>query len=110
MQAHPDSRRPDPAYDAFCDDVIARVRAWAFDGRVLAPAGGVVAELLVAPGERVEHGQGLVVLEAMKTLFTIVAEGAGTVTRVAVATGDAVRAQQLLAVLSPPEDEDVARG
>ena len=29
MQAHPDSRRPDPAYDAFCDDVIARVRAWA---------------------------------------------------------------------------------
>ena len=29
MQAHPDSRRPDPAYDAFCDDVIARVRSWA---------------------------------------------------------------------------------
>lgn len=28
LQAHPDARRPDPAYDAFCDDVIARVRAW----------------------------------------------------------------------------------
>lgn len=29
MQAHPDSRRPDAPFDAFCDDVIARVRAWA---------------------------------------------------------------------------------
>ena len=29
MQAHPGSRRPDPAYDAFCDDVIAQVRGWA---------------------------------------------------------------------------------
>lgn len=28
MQAHPDARRPDADYDAFCDDVIARVRAW----------------------------------------------------------------------------------
>ncbi len=28
MQAHPDSRRPDQAFDAFCDDVIAKVRAW----------------------------------------------------------------------------------
>ncbi|MDN5571511.1 MAG: SDR family oxidoreductase [Propionibacteriaceae bacterium] len=25
---HPDARRPDPAFDAFCDDIVARVRAW----------------------------------------------------------------------------------
>lgn len=29
MQAHPESMQPDPAYDTFCDDVIARVRSWA---------------------------------------------------------------------------------
>ena len=28
MQAHPESMRTDPTYDAFCDDVIARVRSW----------------------------------------------------------------------------------
>lgn len=29
LQAHAEARQPDPAYDAFCDDVIARVRSWA---------------------------------------------------------------------------------
>lgn len=29
VQAHPESRRPDPAFDAFCDEVAAKVRSWA---------------------------------------------------------------------------------
>ena len=28
LAAHPESRQPDPAFDAFCDDVVARVSAW----------------------------------------------------------------------------------
>ena len=27
MRHHPESRRPDPAFDAFCDDLVARVRS-----------------------------------------------------------------------------------
>ncbi|WP_232549419.1 SDR family oxidoreductase [Propioniciclava soli] len=29
LAEHPDARRPDPEFDAFCDDVVRRVRAWA---------------------------------------------------------------------------------
>ena len=28
LEAHPQERRTDPAFDAFCDDVVARVAAW----------------------------------------------------------------------------------
>jgi geranyl-CoA carboxylase alpha subunit len=91
------------------DDTFAPApaRAGSFDGRVLAPMCGAVAGLLVAPGDRVEPGQGLVVLESMKLLLTIVAEGPGTVARIAVAAGDAVRAEQVLVVLNPVEAEHV---
>ena len=47
--------------------------------------------MLVRPGERVEKGQPLMILEAMKMEHTIVAPAAGVVAQVRFARGDQVR-------------------
>jgi len=48
-------------------------------GRVRAPVAGVVAQLLVQPGDRVEAGQRLLCVEAMKMEMWLAAPAAGTV-------------------------------
>lgn len=58
---------------------------------------GVVVDVQVAVGDQVEEGQTLVVLEAMKMQNPLAAEGAGTVTKLAVEVGEAVAAGALLA-------------
>jgi biotin carboxyl carrier protein len=58
--------------------------------RVDAYMPGRVAAVLVAPGEAVEAGQGVVVLEAMKMENEIRAERAGVVEKVFVTAGQAV--------------------
>ena len=60
------------------------------DGQVLAPMPGTLLRLEVADGDRVEAGQALGVLEAMKMEFTLRAPHAGVVTGVAVSAGDQV--------------------
>lgn len=66
-----------------------------------APMPGVVRQVLAAPGDVVERGQALVLLEAMKMEIRVTAPHAGTVTAVAVAVGQAVdRGQTLIAVES----------
>jgi len=61
---------------------------------------GRVVEVLVAEGDTVEPGQGLIVLEAMKMENEIQAELAGTVAEVKVAQGDAVEGGQALITIS----------
>lgn len=61
-----------------------------------APMPGLVVRVLVNPGQRVESGQGLVVLEAMKMENELRATGAGTVAGVRVAAGQAVEKGQVL--------------
>lgn len=58
--------------------------------RVDALMPGQVVEILVAEGDTVEAGQGVLVVEAMKMKNEIQAERAGTVSRVFVETGKAV--------------------
>lgn len=65
-------------------------------GRVVAYMPGRVVALLVAAGDQVVSGQGLLVLEAMKMQNEIQAELAGTVLRVCVAIGQAVDGGELL--------------
>jgi propionyl-CoA carboxylase alpha chain len=60
--------------------------------------GGVV-RVAVAPGDRVEAGQVLVVLEAMKMEHAVAAGGPGTVAEVAVAEGDQVETGRVLVVV-----------
>ncbi len=62
---------------------------------------GVVRQLLVAPGDAVERGQLLILLEAMKMEIRVTAPHAGTVRQVSVAVGQAVeRGQTLIEVES----------
>jgi biotin carboxyl carrier protein len=60
---------------------------------------GKVLEVLVRSGERVEAGDGLLLLEAMKMESRLTAEGAGTVAEVRVAAGDMVIGGQVLILL-----------
>ena len=57
---------------------------------------GVVRKVLVAAGDRVEKGQALLVMEAMKMEIKVAAPHAGTVERVAVGEGETVVRGQLL--------------
>ena len=58
-----------------------------------------IFELQVGEGDRVEAGGTLLLLESMKMEIPVLTEGAGTVTRVAVAEGDVVQEGDLLAVV-----------
>src|SRR5580658_7442392 len=63
---------------------------------VLAPMPGKVMRLLVAEGDEVSAGQGLVVVEAMKMQNEIKSPKAGKIVAIAVAEGVAVNPGQVL--------------
>lgn len=63
---------------------------------VRAPMPGLVVKVLVEPGEVVQKGQGLVILEAMKMENELRAPAAGTVHRVHIQSGQAVQKNQAL--------------
>ena len=67
--------------------------------RLTAPMPGKVVRVLVAPGDRVEARQPLVVVEAMKMENELGAPRAGTVTDVPVTEGMSVEAGRLLAAI-----------
>lgn len=72
---------------------------------VTAPMPGKILKLLVAEGDRVEHGQPLAVLEAMKMETTLYAESAAVVKKLRVAAGDMVDHGAVILEFSPaPED------
>lgn len=64
--------------------------------RLEAQMPGLVRQVLVSPGDVVERGQVLLVLEAMKMEIRVSAPHAGTVEQVAVAEGQAVEGGQKL--------------
>jgi biotin carboxyl carrier protein len=68
--------------------------------RVLAPMPGKVVRVLVAPGEEVEAGRGLIVVEAMKMQNEIRAPKSGKIERVLVVEGQAVRTQEALLIIA----------
>jgi biotin carboxyl carrier protein len=68
--------------------------------QVIAPMPGKVVRVLVKPGEEVEAGQGIVVVEAMKMQNAVRSPKIGTVERVLVAEGQAVNAGEVVAVIA----------
>jgi len=68
-------------------------------GTVTVPMQGTIVKVLVAPGDTVEVGQTVCVLEAMKMENAINAEKDGTVTEVKVAAGDSVGPGDVIAVI-----------
>jgi biotin carboxyl carrier protein len=71
-------------------------------GTVQAPMPGRIVKLLVAAGDVVTAGTGLVVMEAMKMENEIAASHAGTVARVLVSVGDTVERDAALVELASP--------
>jgi pyruvate carboxylase subunit B len=68
-------------------DLTAAVRGPLGPAPIIAPMPGLVVRTMVAAGDRVAVGQGLVVMEAMKMENELRAAGAGTVRRVNVSPG-----------------------
>ena len=65
-------------------------------GNVLAPMHGVIKEIFVSNGNKVEKGQIIFILEAMKMQHEVSATGTGLVSEVNVNKGDQVEAEQQL--------------
>ena len=73
-------------------------------GSISAPMHGLLLEVRVAPGDAVEAGQTLAVLEAMKMHYEIVAEASGTVQEVRVEAGAQVAADDILIDIEVTEE------
>ncbi len=85
-------------------DIVSRTERWAANprdrsgsgGGVTSPFPAVIAEVRVAPGDEVHAGDVLVVIEAMKMLHSLTADGAGVVHAVHANVGDQVAGGALL--------------
>ncbi len=66
---------------------------------IIAPIPGLIVEIEVAVGEKVEAGQGVVIMEAMKMENELKAPGEGVVREIKVAKGTPVDQGQLLVVV-----------
>jgi len=68
--------------------------------QVRAPMAGKIVRVLIAEGQRVEAGQGLLVVEAVKMQNEIRSPKSGTVERLAASEGGTVNAGEVLAVIA----------
>ena len=85
------------------DELAGRGRSKAETIKASMP--GILVAVSVAPGDVVEPGQSVCVLEAMKMQNEVVAQHGGVVAEVLVAEGDTVDGNQPLVKLEP-QDED----
>ncbi|HEY8525544.1 MAG TPA: acetyl-CoA carboxylase biotin carboxylase subunit [Acidimicrobiales bacterium] len=78
----------------------AAATAGAGSGEVTVPMQGTIVKVLVSPGDTVEVGQTVCVLEAMKMENNITAEKAGTISEVRVEAGQSVGSGDVVAVIA----------
>ncbi|WP_062264783.1 acetyl/propionyl/methylcrotonyl-CoA carboxylase subunit alpha [Endozoicomonas arenosclerae] len=83
----------------------AQSTEFAGDGRVLASMDGVIIDVLAKPGDMVETGQTVMVLEAMKMEHALKARVSGTVETVSSTAGDQVKTRQCLMEITAVEAE-----
>lgn len=79
----------------------ARKADAAGSGRLLAPMDGNLVDLLVEPGQTVQKGTTLAVLEAMKMEHPLRADMDGIVDSIQVSKGDQLKIRQLILTLKP---------
>ena len=68
--------------------------------RIVAPMTGSIVELRCKPGDRIERGQVVLVIESMKMNNELRSPAAGTVDTVPVEAGQRVKANEVLVTLS----------
>jgi 3-methylcrotonyl-CoA carboxylase alpha subunit len=85
------------------DFATAGVEAGGGDGNIRAPMHGRLLEIAVGVGDRVDTGQRLAVIEAMKMEHTLRAPFAGTVMQVPVGAGQQVVEGAQIMVIEPSE-------
>ena len=66
---------------------------------ITAPMGGKVIDVKVNPGDTINEGDEVVIIEAMKMELPIVANASGTVKEVKCKKGDTVEAEAVIVVL-----------
>jgi geranyl-CoA carboxylase alpha subunit len=76
------------------------------DGQMLAPMDGVVISTSVEVGARVEPGQTVAVVEAMKMQHQIQSDVTGTVKEVSASAGQQVKLRQLLVLIEPDSPDN----
>ncbi len=81
----------------------AAVEAQSASGLVTAPMPGLVREIRVRPGDRVERDDTIAITESMKMEFALKAPRAGTVSAVNVAAGDQIGEGTVIAVVGPSD-------
>lgn len=72
-------------------------------GRVTAPMHGTLLEIVVAQGARVEKGDRLAVLEAMKMQHELLAEISGSVAEIHARAGTQIAADDVILIIQPDE-------
>ena len=77
---------------------------------IRAPMPGLVVKVEVMEGDRVEAGQGVAIVEAMKMENELKAEAVGIVSRIHVSAGETVEQDQILIDLVDPEADDAREG
>jgi len=86
-------------------EVLARAGQKRGGAKVQGPVGvtsqmpGVVVDVLVAPGDQVQLGQPIIIVEAMKMQNEFTATASGVIAEIKVEAGEAVAAGQLLATI-----------
>ena len=80
--------------------------AGAGDQGPVSPLPGTVAAIEVEPGQQVNEGETLVVLEAMKMEHRITADSDGTIDQVLVTPGQSVEAHQVLVTFAVGGEDD----
>ncbi len=73
----------------------------ALNTNIKAPMPGKVLDVMVESGEKIEKGQPLLILEAMKMENVLKAEGVGTIKSILVSQLESVESGQLLIELEP---------
>jgi len=94
-------------YFAFedCTHTPAAAQESEGSGQIKASMDGAIIDILMAQGARVEKGQTLVILEAMKMEHPLKSDVNGTVESVYVNKGDQVKLRQLLVTVTADEAE-----
>jgi len=86
----------DDAYDTMVEKMGLLASSIQKVGSITAPMPGLIIDIMVKPGDKIEEGTPLLVLSAMKMENVILAEGEGVIKSIEVKKDDAVDKGQLI--------------